>query len=321
MGLTVSPLVASMPFDSSFSVTAQTALLAGIHRNSREQILAAVEAGADPSAVFPGQHRSPLHWATHLNQEKALAALLEAGAVPQALAPPPDSDGVVDEEAVLLPQLLAFDSSGTKTEVVRAWWEGDPELTAAFPMETKSPEGGRPWVATPLSLLLLGIPEHALYVAPDEFRKDDIERSKPTLKPLRKTIRECLEIMQARPVEWTAETAQAALVAAVGSCSVAILDDEGPLKKMGLDLSMASCPEELLAAIQTVVFAYPDQADRAVQWLRKLAPLGADWNTAMELRGGNTNSELDALKSPYREWSLDARLPAPRRRNGPGPRF
>lgn len=310
-----------MPLDSSAAVDAQTALLAGIHRNSPQQIRAAVEAGADPSAVFPGQHRTPLHWATHLSQEKAIAALLEAGALPKAMAPPPDSDGLVDEEAVLLPQLLAFNSSGTKTEVVRAWWEGDPELTAAFPMETKSPKGGRPWVATPLSLLLLGISEHALYVAPDEFRKDDIERSKPALKPLRKTIRDCLEIMQTRPVEWHPEAAQAALVAAVGSCSVAILDDEGPLKKMGLDLSMASCPEELLAAIQTVVFAYPDQADRAVQWLRKLAPLGADWNTAMELRGGNTNSELDALKSPYREWSLDARLPAPRRRNGPGPRF
>lgn len=310
-----------MPLDSSAVVDAQIALLAGIHRNSPQQIQAAVEAGADPSAVFPGQHRSPLHWATHLNQEKAVAALLEAGAVPNALAPPPDADGLVDEEAILLPQLLAFDSSGTKTEVVRAWWEGDPELTAAFPMETKRPEGGRPWVATPLSLLLLGISEHALYVASDEFRKDDIERSKPALKPLRQTIRDCLEIMQTRPVEWHPEAAQAALVAAVGSCSVAILDDEGPLKKMGLDLSMASCPEELLAAIQTVVFAYPDQADRAVQWLRKLAPLGADWNTAMELRGGNTNPELDALKNPYREWSLDARLPAPRRRNGPGPRF
>ncbi len=310
-----------MPLDSSAALNAQTALLAGIHLNSPQQIQAAVEAGADPNAIFPGQHRSPLHWATHLNQEKALAALLAAGAVPQALAPLPDSDGLVDEEAVLLPQLLAFDSSGAKTEVVRAWWEGDPELTAAFPMEVKSPKGGRPWVATPLSLLLLGIPEHALYVAPDEFGKNDIEKRNPTLNPLRKTIRDCLELIQTRPVKWTPEAAQAALVSAAGSCSVAIMDDEGPLKKMGLDLSMASLPEELLAAVQTVVFAFPGQADRAIQWLRKLAPLGADWNAAMELRGGSSNNELDALKSPYREWSLDARLPAPRRRMGPRPRF
>lgn len=310
-----------MPLASSPAIDPQTALLAGIHRNSREQIWAAVEAGADPSAVFPGQHRSPLHWATHLNQEKALAALLEAGAVPKALAPPPGLDGLVDEEAVLLPQLLAFSSSGTKTEVVQAWWQGNRELTAGFPVEVKSPEGMRSWVAMPLSLLLLGVPEHALYVAPDEFRKAGIEKSNPALKRLRKTIRDCLEIMQTRPVEWTAETAQAALVSAVGSCSAAILDEDGPLKKMGLDLSMASCPDELLAAAQTVVFAYPGQADRAVQWMRKLAPLGAEWSGAMELRGGNSTNELNALKNPYREWALDARLPAPRRRTGSGPRF
>lgn len=300
---------------------AQTALLAGLHRDSREDILAAVDAGADPGAIYPGQTRTPLHWATQLKKATAVAALLEAGAVPQALVAPPDSDGGVDEEAMLLPQLIAFDSTNTDPAVVAAWWEGDPRLTAIYPLETKSPEGMRPWVATPLSLLLLGVSEYEGYVAPGAPGREEEEKRNPALAAHRKTVRECLARFQTRPAEWTPEAAQAVACAAVGTCSPAIWDEEGPLKRMGLELSMAPFPAEVLAAAQTVLFAYPQQVDRATAWMRVLAPLGADWNEALQLRNGSSSPELEKMKNLYRQWALEARLPSPEPPRTPKPRF
>lgn len=304
-----------MPFVLS---NEQLELLFAIGENDPERVLKALQDGADPNGAFPLQRSLPLHWATQRSAHHALRVLLEAGAVIQPRSMFRDT-GQLGEEAILLPQLLAFDGGHTNLDVVSTWLRFDPTLTAAFPSEAKAADGKDPWVDTPLSLLLFGVREHELYVASDSSNAEPSAPLDPALADARFRVGQCLEWFHQRPTEWSPETTQAVFCSAIGSCSPAIWAEEGPLKKLGLDLSMVSHPEALLSVAQTLVYLYPDQTHRAVAWMKIIAPLGAEWTATEAFRDGRASPELSALQGPYREWMLDARLPAPSK--GLKPRF
>ncbi len=296
----------------------QLELLFAIGENDPGRVLKALQDGADPNGAFPLQRSLPLHWATQRSAHHALRVLLEAGAVvqPRSMF---RATSQLDEAATLLPQLMAFDGGHTNLDVVSTWLRFDPTLTAAFPSEDKAANGKEPWVDTPLSLLLFGVREHELYVASDPSGAEPSDLIDSTLADARFRVSQCLEWLQERPTVWSPETTQAVFCSAIGSCSPAIWAEESPLKKMGLDLTMVSNPEALLSVAQTLVCLYPEQIHRAVAWMKIIAPLGAEWTATEAFQNGRTSPELNALQGPYREWMLDARLPAPSK--GLKPRF
>jgi len=289
---------------------AQLELLFAIGENDPIRVLKALQDGADPNGAFPLQRSLPLHWATQWSAHHAVRVLLESGAViqPRSMF---KATGQLDEEATLLPQLMAFDGGHTNLDMVSTWLRFDPALTAAFPSEVKAATGKAPWVETPLSLLLFGVREHEIYVACDSSVSVPSGPIDPQLADARFRVGQCLEWLQKRPAVWSPETTEGVFCAAIGSCSPAIWDEAGPLKKMGLDLTMVSHPEALLSVAQTLVYLYPEQTHRAVAWMKIIAPLGAEWTATEAIRDGRISPEVNALQGPYREWMLDARLPAP----------
>lgn len=297
-----------MPFPLS---DAQLELLFAIGENDPSRVLKALGSGADPNGEFPLQRSLPLHWATQRSAHHAVRVLLEAGAVIQPRSMFKDT-GQLDEEATLLPQLMAFDGGHTNLDVVATWLRFAPTLTAVFPSEAKAADGKAPWVDTPLSLLLLGVREKELYVAPDGLGHAASETIGPALADARYRVGQCLEWFLERPAVWSPETTEAVFCAAIGSCSPAIWEEDGPLKKMGLDLSMVANPEALLSAAQTLVYAYPEQKHRAEAWMKIIAPLAAEWTATDAFCNGQVSPEMESLHLPYRQWVLDGRLPSPR---------